>query len=170
MEGNLGVDFYEAISQLCTSFRRQHAARNVQQQLPPTQQPPPPPQGFETMQSQQSVTLQHQQQPPLQPQNLFLQNQGGQYSQQTPQLTRNLHLLQNASPGMNYGQSGQAMSFAEAQIRGLVSQSTRQTLDSSFMADFVPPSTTPSFAGNLTQVLHPAPASSTREDDCNPLQ
>ena len=172
MEGNLGVDFYEAISQLCTSFRRQLAARNVQQQLPPTQQPPPPapPQGFETMQSQENVILQHQQQPPLQPQTLFLQSQGGQYSQQTPQQTRNLHLMQNASPAMNYGQSGQAMSLAEAQIRGLVSQSTRQTLDSSFLHDFMPTITTPNFAGNLTSVLHPPPASSTKEDDRNPPQ
>ena len=173
MEGNLGVDFYEAISQLCTSFRRQHATRNLQQQLPPTQQPPPPPppQGFETMQSQENVILQHQQQQHLQPQTLYIHNQGGQYSQQTPLQTRNLHLMQTASPAMSYGQSGQSMSLAEAQIRRLVSQSTSQTLDNSFTQDFaMPPVTTPNFTHNLASMLHPPPASSTKEDDRNASQ
>ena len=78
--------------------------------------------------------------------------------------------MQNASPAMNYGQSGQAMSLAEAQIRGLVSNTTRQTLDNSFLHDFMPTMTTPNFAGNLTSGIHPPPASSTKEDDRNPPQ
>ena len=75
--------------------------------------------------------------------------------------------MQNASPSMNYGQRSQDMSFAQLQSQGLISQTTRQlssTLDSNFMNEFTPATTTPNFAASLAQVLHPPPAT---EDDQN---
>ena len=55
MQGNLSVDFYEQVHQMCLTYRRQLATRNQTQQLPAMQgpAPPPPPQVFQGMQNQQ---------------------------------------------------------------------------------------------------------------------